>query len=96
MKRFALPFAALLALSGCGLSPMYSGGGHGAVAQGLAAVEVPPIKQLDARTIGDGKPGPITRRIQGVFNDTVHGKLPQYRQWLAYAAPELATASPNS
>jgi branched-chain amino acid aminotransferase len=60
------------------------------------AVEVTPIKQLDARTIGDGKPGPVTRRIQGVFNDTVHGKLPQYRQWLAYAAPEMATASPNS
>ena len=60
------------------------------------AVEVTPIKQLDARTIGDGKPGPVTRRIQGVFNDTVHGKLPQYRQWLAYATPEMATASPNS
>lgn len=60
------------------------------------AVEVTPIKELDGRTIGNGKPGPITRRIQGVFNETVHGRLPQYRQWLAYAAPALATASPNS
>ena len=39
-----LPVALLLALSGCGLQPMYAGGGSGAVAQGLAAVEVPPIE----------------------------------------------------
>lgn len=44
MRRLALPFAALLALPGCGLQPMYAGGGHGAVAQELAAVEVPPIQ----------------------------------------------------
>ena len=44
MKRLALPLAALLALSGCGLSPMYAGGGGGPVARGLAAVEVSPIE----------------------------------------------------
>jgi len=37
-----LPLA--LALSACGLQPMYAGGGSGAVAQGLAAVEVPAIE----------------------------------------------------
>ncbi|WP_336985416.1 LPS assembly lipoprotein LptE [Altererythrobacter aquiaggeris] len=31
-------------LAGCGLQPMYAGGGSGAVAQGLAAVEVPAIQ----------------------------------------------------
>ena len=36
--------AALLSLSACGLQPMYAGGGSGAVGQGLAAVEVPPIE----------------------------------------------------
>jgi LPS-assembly lipoprotein len=38
--------AALLAfaLSGCGLQPMYAGGGSSAVAQGLAAVDVPVIE----------------------------------------------------
>jgi len=42
----ALASALLLALavSGCGLQPMYAGGGSGAVAQGLAAVEVPAIE----------------------------------------------------
>jgi LPS-assembly lipoprotein len=47
MKRLAAPIAlalATLALSACGLQPMYAGGGSGAVAQGLAAVEVPPIE----------------------------------------------------
>ena len=31
-------------LSACGLQPMYAGGGSGAVAQGLAAIEVPAIE----------------------------------------------------
>ncbi|MBO9517755.1 MAG: hypothetical protein J7493_06775 [Porphyrobacter sp.] len=33
-----------MTLGGCGLQPMYAGGGSGAVAQGLAAVEVAPIE----------------------------------------------------
>jgi len=33
-----------LALSACGLQPMYAGGGSGAVAQGLASVDVPAIE----------------------------------------------------
>ncbi|WP_088311171.1 LPS assembly lipoprotein LptE [Novosphingobium sp. B 225] len=43
MKRLAallLP----MALAACGLQPMYAGGANGAVAQGLAAVEVPAIE----------------------------------------------------
>ena len=44
MRRAALLCAALLSLSACGLQPMYAGGGSGAVEQGLAAVEVPPIE----------------------------------------------------
>ena len=44
MRRAALLCAALLSLYPCGLQPMYAGGGSGAVAHGLAAVEVPPIE----------------------------------------------------
>jgi LPS-assembly lipoprotein len=46
MRRFT-PLLALglpLMLAGCGLHPMYAGGGSGAVAQGLAAVDVSPIE----------------------------------------------------
>ena len=43
MKALA-PLALLAVLGGCGLQPMYAGGGSGAVAQGLAAIDVPPIE----------------------------------------------------
>ena len=44
IKRFVLVAAALAMLPGCGLRPVYAGGAQGAVAQGLAAIEVPPIE----------------------------------------------------
>ena len=43
MRAFIVSLA-LFALSACGLAPMYAGGGSGAVAQGLAAIEVAPIE----------------------------------------------------
>jgi LPS-assembly lipoprotein len=42
MKRVLL-LAAALVLSGCGLRPLYSGGGTGRVAQALEGVQVAPI-----------------------------------------------------
>ena len=44
LARLAAPLALTVALAGCGLQPMYAGGGSGAVARGLAAVEVAPIE----------------------------------------------------
>lgn len=48
MKAPALVIAALapatLALAGCGLQPMYAGGGSGVVAQALSGVAVEPIE----------------------------------------------------
>ncbi|MFM5924233.1 MAG: LPS assembly lipoprotein LptE [Novosphingobium sp.] len=43
MMRLAVLALALL-LSACGLKPMYAGGGSGAVAQGLAGIEISPIE----------------------------------------------------
>lgn len=37
------------------------------------AVEVTPIRDIDDRMIGDGKPGPITRRLQQRYFDIVKG-----------------------
>ena len=54
------------------------------------AVEVTPIREVDGSVVGDGTPGPVTRRIQETFFGAVHGKLPQYRDWLAYATHEDA------
>jgi len=49
------------------------------------AAEVTPIREVDGRAIGDGKPGPVTRLAQRLYAETVGGKLPQYQSWLDYA-----------
>ncbi len=46
------------------------------------AAEVTPIREVDGRTIGDGKRGPITERLQRIFFDVVRGEVPKYEAWL--------------
>ena len=46
------------------------------------AAEVTPVRELDGRMIGTGRPGPITRTIQSVFFDIVKGKNKKYESWL--------------
>jgi len=48
------------------------------------AAEVTPIRELDNRPIGSGTRGPITERIQSRFFDAVHGRIPEYEEWLTY------------
>ena len=43
LRAAALAIALSATLSGCGLQPMYAGGSSAAVAQSVAAVDVPPI-----------------------------------------------------
>ena len=47
------------------------------------AAEVTPIRELDGRTIGAGKRGPITEKLQAMFFDVVNGRNPKYAHWLA-------------
>jgi len=54
------------------------------------AVEVTRIREVDGHTIGDGKLGPVTRRIQDTFNQAVRGQLPQYRKWLSFVRQPVA------
>jgi len=46
------------------------------------AAEVTPIREVDRRTIGAGRRGPITRKIQTAFFDLVNGRNKKYQQWL--------------
>jgi len=46
------------------------------------AAEVTPIREVDRRPIGDGKPGPVTKSLQSKFLDIVHGSEPKYASWL--------------
>jgi branched-chain amino acid aminotransferase len=44
------------------------------------ACELTPLREIDDIEIG--RPGPITREIQRVFDDALHGRAPQYAEWL--------------
>jgi len=45
------------------------------------AAEVMPIYELDGRSIGIGKRGPITERLQAKYFELVTGRAPEYAQW---------------
>jgi len=47
------------------------------------AAEVLPIRELDGRTIGAGKRGPVTEKLQAMYFDAVKGKSAQHRDWLS-------------
>jgi branched-chain amino acid aminotransferase len=46
------------------------------------AAEVTPIRSLDDRLIGEGKPGPITKLLQERYFATVNGELDGHLDWL--------------
>lgn len=48
------------------------------------AAEVTPIREVDNRIIGEGKPGVITQKIQQIFFDIVKGNNKTYKHWLTY------------
>ncbi|MFC6633270.1 branched-chain amino acid transaminase [Microbulbifer taiwanensis] len=54
------------------------------------AAEVLPIRMLDGRTIGAGRRGPITKRLQGLYFDVVQGRSQAHLGWLSdVAEPSL-------
>ncbi|MEK7773731.1 MAG: branched-chain amino acid transaminase [Deltaproteobacteria bacterium] len=48
------------------------------------AAEITPIREVDNRKIGKGRPGPVTKKVQTVFFDAVKGKNRDYEGWLWY------------
>jgi branched-chain amino acid aminotransferase len=48
------------------------------------ASEVTPIRSVDRLPVGDGKVGPVTRRIQQRYLDIVYGRIPDTHGWLTY------------
>jgi branched-chain amino acid aminotransferase len=51
------------------------------------AAELTPVREIDGRPVGGGAPGPVTRRLQGLFADAAHGRLEAYRHWIEVVAP---------
>jgi len=48
------------------------------------AAEVTPVRELDDRRIGDGRPGPVTRAMQEAYFALIRGGDPTHEDWLAY------------
>jgi branched-chain amino acid aminotransferase len=46
------------------------------------AAELVPVREIDDHAIGGGEPGPVTRELQRVFDDALHGRDPRYTDWL--------------
>jgi branched-chain amino acid aminotransferase len=46
------------------------------------AAEVTPIREVDHRVVGDGKVGPITKRLQQRYFDVVKGSDDSHPEWL--------------
>jgi len=46
------------------------------------AAELTPLREIDDHPVGDGAPGQITRAVQTVFEDALHGRAERYREWL--------------
>lgn len=46
------------------------------------AAEVTPIRELDRRSIGEGTAGPITKQLQKLYFDVVHGRSAKHVDWL--------------
>ncbi len=43
--------------------------------------QVAPIRSVDRRLVGDGKPGPVSKKLQALYFEVVQGKVGTYRHW---------------
>jgi branched-chain amino acid aminotransferase len=61
------------------------------------AAEVTPIREVDNRSIGAGKRGPITQKLQAAYLALVKGESAQYPEWLTPVdAPTRARSAVNA
>jgi branched-chain amino acid aminotransferase len=58
------------------------------------AVEVTPVREVDDRAIGDGKVGPITKRLQERYFEVVKGRDETHPEWLTVVS-DTAPVSPR-
>ena len=55
------------------------------------AAHLTPVVELDSRPIGDGRPGPISTKLQEMYFEIVVGRNPKYMHWCTQASPRLVT-----
>lgn len=55
------------------------------------AAHVTPVVEIDRRPVGDGRVGPITRRLMDLYFAVIRGQNPKYLSWCTPVAPTLAS-----
>lgn len=48
------------------------------------AAEITPVREIDDRKVGKGKPGRLTKTLQSAFFEIVEGKNEEYMSWLDF------------
>jgi len=48
------------------------------------AAEITPVRSLDDRTIGEGRPGPVTKALQKDYFAVIKGERSEHARWLSY------------
>ncbi len=54
------------------------------------AAEITPVIEVDRRPIGTGSIGALTRQLQGLFFDVVHGRNRKYQEWCTPVSSPVA------
>lgn len=55
------------------------------------AAHLTPVVEIDRRAIGDGRAGPVTRELSGLFFDAIRGKSEKYRHWCTAVRARVAS-----
>ena len=58
------------------------------------AVEILPILSIDKRVVGEGRLGPVTQQMQGLYSEIVCGNEKRYGNWLTPVYPKTQHRAP--
>ncbi len=48
------------------------------------AAEVVPIREVDDRAVGEGRPGPVTKQLQETYFSAIRGEIDRYKEWVEH------------
>jgi branched-chain amino acid aminotransferase len=60
------------------------------------AAELVPVVEVDDHKVASGRPGEVTRLLQGAFDDAIHGRSERYREWLDPVKPAAAASAASA
>jgi branched-chain amino acid aminotransferase len=57
------------------------------------AAHLSPVTEVDRRSVGGGRIGPITKKLQSMFFDAIRGRSPKYADWVTAVKPAAEPAA---